>query len=78
MRIARHRKVHENLGEEPYFCSTIAGGWPARIAGMRESRFTPDIRKKFFTVRMLRHWNRLRRIGDGPSLAALEATWMWL
>ena len=34
-----------------------------------------DIKKKFFTVRVLRHWNRLpREAVDAPSLEALKAS----
>ena len=33
-----------------------------------------DIRKKFFTVRVVRHWNRLpNKVVDVPSLEALKA-----
>ncbi|KFQ92195.1 hypothetical protein Y956_00149, partial [Nipponia nippon] len=33
-----------------------------------------DIRKKFFTVRVVRHWSRLpREAVDAPSLAVFEA-----
>ena len=32
-----------------------------------------DIRKKFLTVRVARHWNRLpREVVDAPSLQALK------
>ena len=41
---------------------------------MAEGRFRSDIRKKFFTVRVVRHWNRLPgEAVDAPSLEAFKA-----
>ena len=37
---------------------------------LKEVTFRLDIRKKFFTMRVMRHWNRLpREAVDAPSLA---------
>ena len=36
---------------------------------LKEGRYRLDIRKKSFTVRVVRHWNRLLRdVVDAPSL----------
>ncbi|KFZ47874.1 hypothetical protein N321_11678, partial [Antrostomus carolinensis] len=41
---------------------------------LKEGRFILDIRKKFFTVRVVRHWNRSpKEVVDAPSLEVLKA-----
>ncbi|KFV04479.1 hypothetical protein N339_12581, partial [Pterocles gutturalis] len=41
---------------------------------LKEGRFRLGIRKKLFTVRVVRHWNRLpREAVDAPSLEMFKA-----
>ena len=42
---------------------------------IHESRFRLDIKKKFFTVRVVRHWNRLpSKVVHVPSLKEFKAS----
>ena len=40
---------------------------------LKESRFRQDIRKKFFTMRVVKHWHRLpREVVNAPSLETFK------
>jgi len=59
---------------EGHFTSTCRDRTRSNGFKLKEGRCRSDIRKKFFTMRVVRYWNRLpREVVDAPSLALFKA-----
>jgi len=63
---------------DPSWCFKVAEELiPDRTRGndfkLKEERFSLDVRKKIFTIRMVRHWHRLPgQVVDAPSPETLK------
>ncbi|KAK4829722.1 hypothetical protein QYF61_006183 [Mycteria americana] len=70
-RWARDRGVDLTMDTIAQTCSDRTKGNGFKL---KEGRFRLDIRKKFFTMSVVRHWNRLpREVVDAPSLEVFKA-----
>jgi len=75
LRAAFHyaKGAYKKAGEELFTkaCSNRTGGNGFKL---REGRFRLDIKKKFFILRVVRHWHRLpREVVNAPSLEVFKA-----
>jgi len=68
-----YKKAGEGLFTRARSDSTRGNGFK-----LKEGRFKSNIRKKFFTMRVVRHWNRLPRDAvAAPSLEAFQGQAGW-
>ncbi|KAK4827914.1 hypothetical protein QYF61_022362 [Mycteria americana] len=64
--------AHKKDGDK-FFSRTCCDKTRGNGFKLKEGRFRLDIRKKFFTMRVVKHWHRLpREVGDAPSLETFK------
>jgi len=55
--------------ETGFLAGPVVIGQGVLVLSKKEGRFRLDTRKKFFTIRVVKHWNRLlREVADDPSM----------
>ena len=70
----QYLKVSHKKEEDRLFSMVCGDRTRGNGFNLKEDRFSLDIRKKSFTVRVVRHWNRLpRNVVDAPSLDTFKA-----
>jgi len=63
-----YKKDGDKLFSRAYYNRTRGNGFK-----LRESRFKQDTRKKYFTIRVVKHWHRLpREVVDAPYLETFK------
>lgn len=68
--------VYQRAGEE-FFPRAYSDRTMGNSGKLKEGRFRLDIRKKFFTLSAMRHWNRLARDAvDSSSWNCSRLRWM--
>jgi len=61
-----------------FLAGPVAKGQGVMVLNLREGRFRLDMRKKFFTTRVVKHCNRLPgEVVEAPSLETSKASLDW-
>jgi len=71
--LVRYIRGSYKKGNERFFTKVCSDRTRGNSFQLKESRFRLDIRKEFFTMRVVRHWNKLpKEVVDGLSLEVIE------